>query len=350
MSNNIYDLSIIIPVYNTENYFKKCINSVMDSVSGLINVEVLVINDGSKGNINELIKEYLDKYKDLIKYFDKENIGRAGTRNFGIEISKGKYITFVDSDDEVDKNYYKKVIEIINNENPDVIVCDIESINGDIKFRTHAKNSRISDNRWGCFDISVMPSCCNKIFRKELFNEQNKFPIGYNFEDLSTVPIIMLTAKNIVYIPEMLYKYNIHENSIMHSEFSEKKFEIIDIIKILFVRLDKLDILIDEKNRAKHSVYYQRLYFELLEPISKLEDFNKYNFCKVLCQKIQKLHKRMNGNVYYKLEKNKGRLKRQWYAHLVDFALYNNLPLLLTKIIKKAVYYNNQYVEDMWCV
>lgn len=343
------ELSVIILVYNTEEYFKRCLDSVLLATRQTESAEILVINDGSPGNIDELIKEYLEKDSDIVTYYKKDNTGPGDSRNFGIEKSHGKYVTFVDSDDEVHKNYYKEAIETMHKKNADIVVVDIETNKAGEKHRTHAKNVNIEDDRWGCIDISIMPQPCNKIVKQELYKYVD-YPYGVIYEDLATTLILLLKAENVVYIPKMYYKYYIRIGSIMHREFSEKKFEIIDVLKILFLRIDKLDdVLVDEKNRAKNAAYYQRIYFELLEPLAN-EDFDKrYRLAKKLCKKIKKMHKEMSKNVYYRMElNNTGRVLRKFYAQLVDFALYNNLPYLLSKILPKATYYNVQYVGDMW--
>lgn len=342
-------LSVIIPVYNTEQYLKKCLDSVILACKKLSkNSEILVINDGSTGNTDEIMSFYLQNNQDLIKYYKKENSGIANTRNFGIENAKGQYITFVDSDDYVDENYYNDAFSIINKNDIDVIIYDIETIENDKFYRTHAKNSKIIDDKWGCIDISIMPSPCNKIMKKELFHNL-KYPEGYPYEDLATTLIILLKAKSIKYVPKAYYKYTIRNNSIMHKEFDEKNFKIIDVLKILFYRIDELkDISQDDKLRAKNSVYYDRLYFELLEPLQKQEKKSKYRLAKILCKKLQKLHKSIEYNKYYKQNLFSGRKLKVFYFELVDFALYNNIPGLLCKVLDKAVYYKRQYISDEW--
>ncbi len=90
-------ISVIIPVYNTEKYLKRCFDSVIEQ--DYQNLELVIINDGSKDNSELIIKEYKEKYPNLISYYKKENTGVADTRNFGIEKATGDYIMFLDSDD-----------------------------------------------------------------------------------------------------------------------------------------------------------------------------------------------------------------------------------------------------------
>ncbi|MDF2865559.1 MAG: hypothetical protein K0R72_368 [Clostridia bacterium] len=339
-------LSIIIPVYNTEKYLKKCLDSVLEAVNNISSCEIIVINDGSIGDTDAVMGEYLNNK--IIRYFKNNNQGIGATRNFGIEKSMGKYVTFVDSDDAVDKKYYTYCLKKIEEEKCDIIVCDFESCRSeDDKFRTHAKNPAIKDDKWGCIDISIMPSPCNKIVKKELY-DGIKYPIGLVYEDLAITLILLLKAEKVIYVPKMFYKYYMRENSIMHSNFSEKKFQIIKILEILFEKIDNLNITKEDKDRAKNSVSYDRIYFELLEPLSKEKNKNRYILSKKLCLNIKEIIKKLNENEYYKKQLDDGRKVKKIYSKLVNFALYNNLPFLLCRIVKNSVYYNNQYNDDMW--
>ena len=103
-------LSVIIPVYNTEKYIKRCLDSVLKAK--IEETEIMIINDGSKDNSLKIIKEYANKYE-FIRYVDKKNEGLAATKNLGIMEAKGKYISFIDSDDTINENFYKDAMEFI---------------------------------------------------------------------------------------------------------------------------------------------------------------------------------------------------------------------------------------------
>ena len=124
---NDISLSIIVPVYNTEKYLKKCIDSIIKAVEvSNKRAEIIVINDGSRGNTNEIMQLYKDV--SFIRYIKQENRGRGATRNLGIREAKGKYITFVDSDDYINENmYYDMFLEIDANDR-DLVICDVESV------------------------------------------------------------------------------------------------------------------------------------------------------------------------------------------------------------------------------
>ena len=106
---NKADISIIVPIYNTEKYLNKCIDSIINQTKK--ELEILLINDGSTDNSEKIIKTYKDK---RIKYFKNKNQGIGKTRNFGIEKATGKYLMFLDSDDYLEKNACEKFFYKIN--------------------------------------------------------------------------------------------------------------------------------------------------------------------------------------------------------------------------------------------
>ena len=101
-------ISVIVPVYNTEKYIEKCLQSILSQTMN--DIEIIVVNDGSTDNSENVIKqiEKNNNTKIQIKYFKKENGGLSDARNYGVKKATGKYISFIDSDDYIDKNLYKK--------------------------------------------------------------------------------------------------------------------------------------------------------------------------------------------------------------------------------------------------
>lgn len=277
-------LSVIIPVYNTEKYLEKCIDSVLNARSNVDDiVEIVVINDGSKGNCDEIIQKY--RNLDNFVYIKQDNSGRGATRNVGICASHGEYITFVDSDDFIDSNMYKDMLKKIKEKNSDIVICDIESVDEEENklLLIPGKNEKITDDKLGCFDVMMMPSCVNKIFRRSLFDGV-LFPVNINYEDLATIPLIMLKAGVVSYIPNVYYYYVQNSNSIMNQDYSVEKLNILEALNIVFGKIDKLGLNEDIVNKAKYSLFTRRYYEEVLEKIM-LSKQNKaelvFNFVKI---------------------------------------------------------------------
>ena len=108
-------LSVIVPVYNVEKYIDKCLNSLVNQ--GIDDYEIIVINDGTKDNSQEIIDKYVDKYPNLVKSYIKENGGLSDARNYGVARASGEYITFIESDDYIEPDTYKNMLDIANRYN-----------------------------------------------------------------------------------------------------------------------------------------------------------------------------------------------------------------------------------------
>ena len=107
MKMNKYKVSIIIPVYGVEKYISKCLDSLVKQT--LNDIEIIVVNDGTKDNSQKIIDKYVKKYPDKVKSFIKENGGQGSARNYGLKQANGDYIGYVDSDDYVELEMYEKL-------------------------------------------------------------------------------------------------------------------------------------------------------------------------------------------------------------------------------------------------
>ena len=110
-------ISVIIPVYNKENYIQNCLNSVL--AQSYSNLEIVLINDGSKDNSGEILDEYADK-DERVKVFHIENGGVYAARNFGLEKSTGDYVTFIDADDTIELSYIETLFRVLQENNCDI--------------------------------------------------------------------------------------------------------------------------------------------------------------------------------------------------------------------------------------
>lgn len=347
-------LSVIIPVYNTERYLKKCLDSVALALENFkYTYEVIVINDGSTGNEEKIIKEYLDN-KNFF-YYKKENSGLANTKNFGIKKARGKYLSFVDSDDYIDKNFYNEAFNeyITDKCLYDMIIYDWETIDkkNNTKYIVEAKNKKYDDDKWGCIDVMIMPSSCNKIVKKELFDNL-EFPDGYIYEDLGTTLILFCRSDKVKYINKPYYKYYLSETSIMRTDFNKKNLQMIDIFDILFTRIDSENYLsLDDNKKMKCMVYTRRFYESLLEPISKQKFSNRYSLFKLMCRKIHNINSIMKKNEYFLKEIYYNRKIKIFFNRLLISFLDKKLSLFLTILINKNIYYkliHIKYIDDVY--
>lgn len=337
--NDIY-LSIIVPVYNTEKYLERCIESILEAVKLVKDkVEIIIINDGSSGNADDIISKYINDYSDTIVYIKQENKGRGATRNVGISNAKGKYISFIDSDDYIDDNMYLDMLSKLKSEDADIVICDFQNIakNDEEKSgRIEAKNPNIADNKWGCFDVLILPSCCNKIILKELFSDI-KFPEHINYEDLAIIPTIVLKAKKIAYLPNMYYKYYQNSDSVMNKEYDIENLNLIDALEISLKNIDLLDISKEDKEKAEYMLCTRRFYEEFLEKIMLSK--NKGELVKEFCDRIQYIEKRLLKNKYFIKELSTQGLIKRFGSELLHRAIINKKYTRLNNFLSNKTYY-----------
>lgn len=216
-------ISIIIPVYNTEKYIERCLDSVLKQEYE--NKEIIVINDGSTDKSEEKINKYINQ----IKYIKKENGGLSDARNVGIEKATGKYIMFIDSDDYIEDNlleklkpYIDKDIEMIKYKSRKVTEegKEIQLMDGPV-FETTKGEEAFSKM---CFTDQLMETAWIYLYKTELLRKnQFKFPKGLYHEDFGLIPLIIVKAETFVSTNICGYNYVQSQNSITRNEDYQKR-------------------------------------------------------------------------------------------------------------------------------
>lgn len=198
-------ISIIIPVYNVELYITRCLNSIKKQ--SFLEYEAILVDDGSTDNSFEIAKKFAQE-DERFKVVRQENNGQGSARNHGIDIAKGEYFAFVDSDDWLHEDYLLKLYDCIKESNADIAICNVERVwetgrrknnNGLLR-----KAEIITDT------VHYLPkasmSVWDKLFKKKLF-EGLRFPEKIKYEDFALMPQILIRAEKIVVIEDVLYYY-----------------------------------------------------------------------------------------------------------------------------------------------
>jgi glycosyltransferase involved in cell wall biosynthesis len=222
-------VSVIIPVYNTEAYLKRCLDSVHKQT--YLNIEVLLVNDGSTDNSQAILEEFHKRDKRFM-VLKKENGGLSDARNYGMDRAKGEYYFFVDSDDLIEKKTVELMMKAINKENAEIAVCDMSYLYPD------GHTSFSSGGSFSCTSVEkdhsllfINNSANNKIFHASLFNDL-RFPQGMWYEDLAVIPTLLTKADRVVKVDESLYYYYQREGSLAHST-NEHMFDLYDSIDMV---------------------------------------------------------------------------------------------------------------------
>lgn len=231
MRNVPSKVSVIVPVYNVENYLAKCLDSLVRQTYQ--NIEILVVNDGSKDHSEHVIQEYAQKYPEKIKSFIKENGGLSDARNFGIDHATGDYLGFVDSDDYVAPSMFEEMVHLAEKNQSKMVICNIQKV--DENGKVTQKLTQIPNmpekidlgNNFSVFsDLSYF--ACNKLFKKELFRDK-RFKKGAHFEDIQLIPQLLLECDTISQTQNFHYQYLERTDSITKTH-TEKGLDILKAV------------------------------------------------------------------------------------------------------------------------
>ena len=218
-------ISIIVPIYNVENYLRQCLDSIMNQTYQ--NFECLLINDGSPDNSADICREYVSK-DSRFRYFEKENGGVSSARNLGIEHSKGEYITFIDSDDWVESDYVEILYDELIKENADIAVSTYKRFEmGDNCWYVHAfqrgydkkvfTNKKLMDELLFLdgFDNSYRFVSGKLVHRNMLENIAFNVATPYG-EDMEFWFKIYMVSDRVVYVNKETYNYRTDERISKH--------------------------------------------------------------------------------------------------------------------------------------
>jgi len=250
------NLSIIVPVYNTEKFLQKCLDSLINQT--LKNIEIICINDGSKDNSLEILEEY-SKKDERIKIISQENKKQGAARNAGLKIANGEYIGFVDSDDWVDLNYFEILYKKAKENDCDIALADYIRIGKNCqKKRLNINNEEIATNIQDKIDICKQakhPCPTNKIYKKEMLLKNNIFfPEGMICEDKIFTLKAVYYANKIISVPNVYYYYFKNPNSTVTTK--TKKSE--DDKKQ--AQLDVLNFLKEKNIQIKDEIFWATTY------------------------------------------------------------------------------------------
>ena len=283
-------ISIIVPIYNVENYLRMCLDSIQNQTYQ--NFECILVNDGSTDSSQQIAEEYLVDSR--FKLINQSNKGLSGARNTGISHirEESTFISFVDSDDYIYPDFLETLIEHIEDD-VDIIEGMIEYFNDETKVDNvfhnfekqilTTKDDKLGELALNELRVSVFP----KLFRKSLLTE-DFFPEGWIFEDLAVVPELVSHSRKWIKLPKVIYGYRIRPNSITTKEFSEEKLDVFkifekydlffenenDVIKLLVEKLKYLHLNYHDIEFVPENNQYKQLYQqEKQKLLSKIADY-----------------------------------------------------------------------------
>lgn len=298
--NNIF-LTIIMPMYNVKNYIKKSLESLNNQKCK--DFEVILIDDGSLDNSYEVAKNYLSSTDLNYNIIKEENLGQSFARNKGLELAKGQYILFLDSDDFINEKLVEKTKEITKEINPDILLFDYKRVR---------ENGEIINNKKLSFDylkkinngIEIFYSYKNNefrlwtsslIYKKEFIKNNNiKYLVGaYGAEDLNFIFKSLIKAKNIFAIEDVISYYFQRKDSLTNNPDITKNITVIDSMEDVcnFILDNSLDSKLEDI--IKREFIPEHIMYQIFGSINKN---NKNQIKKVL--KNSKVKKYLKGCKY----------------------------------------------------
>lgn len=225
-------ISVIVPVYNVEQYLEKCVNSIINQTYK--NLEIILVDDGATDSSGNMCDE-LAKSDNRIKVYHKENGGLSDARNYGVERATGEYIGFVDSDDYIDSEMYEKLYEAIKKENVDVAECSLKVIYpGKIELFTDEKYYKVLGKTEYLEEYLTIKKIFGSVWTKLIKSDVAKklvFPKGKLYEDTYYAYDLIEKVDRYVIMNNPYYNYLMRENSITNAKFNPRIFDLIEIVE-----------------------------------------------------------------------------------------------------------------------
>ena len=257
-------VSVIIPVYNVENYLRKCLDSLVNQT--LKDIEIIVVNDGTTDNSQEIINEYVKKYPKKVVSIIQENGGQGAARNTGLLHAKGEYIGYVDSDDYVEENMYEELYKKAKEEDSDIVICGNNVVKENYDFLSKEE----VDKEFLLGKMAVW----NKIYKKNIIVDNKiQFRSKVWYEDLDFTMKVYFSSKKISYVDKPLYNYLLREGSTMNNNNIKRNLELIQAFDSL------IDYCKDKKiyNKVKDEIEFLCIYHMYIFATTRvLNTNNKY--------------------------------------------------------------------------
>lgn len=281
-------VSVIVPIYNLENYIGRCIESILKQTMN--EIEIILINDGSKDRSLEICKKY-EQSDERIRLYDIENQGVSYARNLGIQYARGQYYCFVDGDDYVSECFVEELYQACIKNQCLVAVSKVARTNNDGCDFSNTKKTKVCTGKEAVLKMygteserMILPT--NKIYHSSLFTEI-LFPVGRINEDVFTTYKLLYEANRVCLVEDVLYAYFISPNSIMRSEFSSKRYD------ILYAYLERIEYFEEKNDLGLYNITNRSYFNRLVNAYLLTKRYIKENetICEGLKDEIKKQYK-----------------------------------------------------------
>lgn len=291
---NMYKVSVIVPVYNGENYVSICLDSLVNQT--LKELEVIIINDGSTDNTLTVLNYYVRQYPQLFKVYTIKNSGQGIARNIGVSYATGEYLAFADSDDYMAPEMYEQLYKFAKQYSYDLVVCPYYRVSQD-----HTILNTEMSQMDSITDINTSP--WNKLFHRQIWlNHEVKFAEKLWYEDVLAIYSYAFTVKNIGFYQIPMYYYVFRENSSINL-YSPKVNDIFKVFNQLYDYLNEKSVIARYREEIEAVFLMHIILGHLSRCASEKSLFKRHNYIKETKQYITNKFPRYNHNKYMNLRR-----------------------------------------------
>lgn len=333
MPNHMIDVSVIIPIYNTEKYLRRCVDSVINQQE--VTIEIILVDDGSNDMSPIICDDYEEKYP-FITTLHIPNSGPATAKNEGIKIAKGNYIALTDSDDKMEPSMLYKMVSAGYKYNADIICCNYKQIDeqGRMSYQYYTNKLYVLNHEEGFIHFfskdKIYSQCWTKIYKRQTLKENYIMndPGLRTDEDFIFNIRAFIYAKTTVIVDEALYEYTYREDSLAHAYFKENISQYIDN------RIQRVQVTLEAvKNETEsikewsivHIIMYHN---ELLGKVALFPDYYP--------------DKRIN-KVFHFIKQNKNVLKKHY-----NLCGFSKIGMLLIIFLPSSLYMRYRNTKVKW--
>lgn len=327
-------VSIVVPTYNVENKINECINSLINQ--SLKNIEIIFIDDGSSDSTVSILKKIQKLYPDKIVVVQQQHLGPSAARNKGIQLSKGKYIAFVDSDDFVSKDMYEKMVNCLEKNDCDLVACGRININENGKTKVflpyNVRNISMKDNPKLLYLTTQF--IWDKLYKKSIIDEYSiKYPENIDYaEDFNFLTKYKYYCNLICTLNEALYYY--HESSMksITNSCDQRWLQICDSlgdINNFFIKNGLFSTYMQPMKEVSFGYYIRRI-----------GQFYRYNSKKLQIEFVKKFFEYYNyyfSNWKLDLEIYKSKKPKKYRSNFLLMKVYILIPNIVKWFLKKVI-------------
>lgn len=243
-------LSVVIPVYNVEEYLRECLDSVLGQ--DFDDFEVILVDNKSTDKSYEMCEEYVRKNPGRVRVYQCEKWGAAAVRNFGAEKAKGEYLWFVDSDDYIEPGAMRRLVETAERDGADAVVMALRRVyeDGHMDILTAVDTTK---EGWQSRYVRYGLAPYQNLYRREFWAEHFEFPEGMIHEDMAIMSTAVLHTDKISFVEEPLYNYRQRAGSVLHQgEWNPHSLDIFKALGILYGKFSEAGKLEEYRDELEY--------------------------------------------------------------------------------------------------